>query len=294
MTIGGSNSSLSIDWRSFFGGDDTFSGVGFPNGSTIDGGPGQDTVKYESRSSADATIKKIGNSVQVTTFGMTDSLISVEKVQFADKTVDLGVGTPTVPTAPAPSPAPTTDLTVLDTSTGKPIVALSQLYTGPVAGLQHQYINITSDSLNLTAATDNWFLHSGPGIDAIAAHGGTNVLDGGTGSNFLVGGSGTDTFFVDARGASADIWSTMVNFHSGDSATVWGINAADFNLQWQDGQGAAGYTGLSLHAVNLGGPAVALTLAGFSPGDMASGRISARFGTDAASGSSFLYIHANS
>ena len=42
----------------------------------------------------------------------------------------------------------------------------------------------------------------------------------------------------------------MANFHGGDSATVWGITAADFAVQWADGQGAAGFTGLTLHATN--------------------------------------------
>jgi serralysin len=66
-------------------------------------------------------------------------------------------------------------------------------YTGPVAGITDEYIRITSDSLNITALSDNVFLHNGSGTDALVASGGTNVLDGGTGSNFLTGGSGTDT-----------------------------------------------------------------------------------------------------
>ena len=42
-------------------------------------------------------------------------------------------------------------------------------------------------------------------------------------SNFLVGGvlinHTIDTFFVDDRGPTSDIWSTVDNFHSGDAAT---------------------------------------------------------------------------
>jgi serralysin len=74
------------------------------------------------------------------------------------------------------------------------------------------------------------------------------VLDGGTGSNFLSGGSGTDTFFVDDRSASADIWSTVSGFHAGDAATIWGVAPQDFGLAWMDGQGTPGFTGLTLHA----------------------------------------------
>ena len=52
------------------------------------------------------------------------------------------------------------------------------------------------------------------------------MLDGGDGSNFLTGGklgSGTDTFFLDARNASANIWSTVSNFHAGDAVTLFGF-----------------------------------------------------------------------
>ena len=78
-------------------------------------------------------------------------------------------------------------------------------------------------------------MHSGGGEDAIAVASGTNVLDGGTGSNFLTGGSGTDTFFVDDRGPTADIWSTVNGFHAGDAATIWGVAPQDFTLSWVDG-----------------------------------------------------------
>ena len=80
-----------------------------------------------------------------------------------------------------------------------PCRRLGNRTAGPVSGIQYDYINITSDSLNISASTPNWFIHSGSGNDAIAASSGINVLDGGTGSNFLTGGSGTDTFFVDDR-----------------------------------------------------------------------------------------------
>ncbi len=176
--------------------------------------------------------------------------------------------------------------------------ATGQPYTGPVSGIQYEYINITSDSLNISASTPNWFIHSGSGTDAIAASSGINVLDGGTGSNFLTGGSGTDTFFVDDRGPNADIWSTVNNFHSGDAATIWGVTPSDFNLSWVDGQGATGYTGLTLHATAAGVPTASLTLVGFNSADMTDGKLSVSFGTTAASGgvpgSAYMYVHANS
>jgi Ca2+-binding RTX toxin-like protein len=174
------------------------------------------------------------------------------------------------------------------------MVAVGDAYTGPVAGLQHQFINITSDSLNITASSPNWFIHSGSGDDALAVSSGTNVLDGGAGSNFLTGGTGKDTFFVDDRGATADIWSTVVNFHAGDSATVWGVTPQDFTLSFVDRQGMGSFTGLTLHATAAGKPTASLTLAGFSQADMHSGRLSVQFGTDTASRSAFMFIHGNS
>jgi Ca2+-binding RTX toxin-like protein len=181
-----------------------------------------------------------------------------------------------------------------DTTTGAAASGSTQPYTGPVQGLQNEYINVTSDHLNISCSTDDWFIHSGGGDDAIAVHGGSNVLDGGTGSNFLTGGTGTDTFFVDDRGASSDIWSTVVGFHAGDSATIWGVTPRDFGLDWADGQGAAGFTGLTLHATAASKPTASLTLAGYSQADMANGRLSVSFGNDPASGSAYMSIHANS
>jgi probable HAF family extracellular repeat protein len=192
---------------------------------------------------------------------------------------------------PQQAPADPPPLSVFDTSTQSQVTAAGTPYSGPVAGLQNQYINTSSDSLNVTATTPGWFIHTGSGTDAISTSSGTNVLDGGTGSNFLTGGTGTDTFFVDDRAASSDIWSTVVGFHQGDSATIWGVTPQDFSLDWVDGQGAAGYTGLTLHETKPSAPTASLTLAGYSQADIASGRLTVQFGTDTASGSSYMYIH---
>jgi Ca2+-binding RTX toxin-like protein len=202
--------------------------------------------------------------------------------------------TPPVAASPPPSITPPAAIAAFDTTTNQPVAAVGQAYTGPVPGLQNEYINITSDNLDITSSTPNWFIHSGSGDDAIAVSSGTNVLDGGTGSNFLTGGSGTDTFFVDDRAASADIWSTVVGFHAGDAATIWGVTPQDFGLAWVDGQGAAGFTGLTLHATATGRPTASLTLAGYSQADLGNGRLSVSFGTDSTSGSAFMFVHANS
>jgi Ca2+-binding RTX toxin-like protein len=123
---------------------------------------------------------------------------------------------------------------------------------------------------------------------------GINVLDGGTGSNFLVGGTGTDTFFVDDRGPTSDIWSTVSNFHAGDDLTVWGINQSDFTLSWVDGQGATGFTGLTMHATAAGKPIASFTLSGFTTADRSNGKLTISLGTDPTSGSAYMVVHDNS
>ena len=193
------------------------------------------------------------------------------------------------PPAAAAPVSSTEGIAALDTSTDQPIPVVSQAYTGPVVGLQNEYIEITGDSINISVSTPNWFLHSGSGNDAIAASSGTNVLDGGTGSNFLVGGSGSDTFFADARGATAPIWDTIVNFHPGDSVTIWGVTAADFTFHFADNMGAAGYTGLTLTATAPSKPTVSVTFAGLTMADLNVGTLTETFGT--IGGSVYTYVH---
>jgi hypothetical protein len=188
-------------------------------------------------------------------------------------------------------------LSVFDTTTGQPLSASAQSYSGPVTGLTSEFITVTTDSLNVAVSTPNWFIHTGGGKDAIAVSSGTNVLDGSTGSNFLTGGSGDDTFFVDDRGPTSDIWSTVNNFHAGDAATIWGVTPSDVDLSWVDGQGATGYTGLTLHATAAGVPTASLTLVGFTSADLTNGNLTVTYGitaaTDGVPGSTYMYVHAN-
>ena len=202
------------------------------------------------------------------------------------QSINVSVQLPNPPFPPPSTPANFTitdesdNPTVTDTSAGQP-------YNGPVAGLSSQLIDITPDKLNITADVPNVFIHSGSGEDAlnVAATGGTNVLDGSTGSNFLVGGSGDDTFFVDDRvnapttpPGGTGIWSTVVGFHSGDSVTVWGVTPQDFNVTTADNMGTAGFTGLTWDFAG-GGTDAKLTLAGYSSANLSSLNVS--FGTTA-------------
>ena len=178
-----------------------------------------------------------------------------------------------------------------DTSTGQDSSPQPTPYSGPVAGLADQYINLTTDNLNLTGYGPNQFLHSGSGEDAIQVTAGNNVLDGGTGSNFLVGGTGHDTFFTDDRAATSAIWDTLVNFHAGDAATLFGVTQAGFSFDWENGQGASGYTGLTLHATAPGRAEASVTLSGYTTAALTNGQLTISFGT--VGGSPYMYIHGN-
>jgi hypothetical protein len=124
-------------------------------------------------------------------------------------------------------------------------------YAGPVSYLQAEYDYAGTGNVVIGARVANVFIYSGPGDDALAAIAGSNVLDGGTGSNWLVGASGadggTDTFFVQS-GAGQNTWDTLLNFHAGDTLTLWGFNAASGTANWSDGSGAAGYQGATITA----------------------------------------------
>lgn len=182
------------------------------------------------------------------------------------------------------------DIIAVDAATGLALPAVPGFYRGPVAGLERELLAIVAQNVTAIASGPGWFIHSGAGDDALRALAGRNVLDGGTGSNFLTGGSGADSFFLDARGQTVPIWSTLVDFGAGDDATLWGIAEATTALIWQEDAGAAGYTGLTLHAARPGLDFASLTLAGYTRADLDSGRLVAGFGFDAGSGSDYLYL----
>ena len=201
--------------------------------------------------------------------------------------------------APVPAPPSPPSFLISDGVTMQSSTSNGSVYTGPVAGLQRQLVMITPDNLAIAAAAPNAFIVTGAGNDAIdvSASNGNNVLDGGAGSNFLVGGTGNDTFFLDSRGAASAIWSTVSNFHAGDAATLWGITPQNTSLQWLDGLGAPGHTGLTLAVTAAGNPNANLTLAGYTTADLSNGRLSLAYGvtdpTPGLPGSQYLYIHAN-
>ena len=176
---------------------------------------------------------------------------------------------------------PPTTFHVVDTTKGTITDTDGDPFSGPVTGIDRQFIApVTKDNLNISSTTPNVFIHSSEGTDAIDVSGanGTNVLDGFTGTNFLVGGTGIDQFFVDDRDATADIFSTVKNFHTGDSATVWGITQAGFKIvTGNDVLPSA--PGLDFaFTSNTTGKNANLNIPGYTTADLTNGKLAVSFG----------------
>jgi serralysin len=201
------------------GGDDILAGDG--GADTLDGGPGNDTAVFAGPH-ADYAISVVGGIATVIGDGSTDTLIGVEKLAFADGTIDVpGAGAATV-----------TGTASNDVLTGTPGSDVLQglggddvLQGGP-----------GDDTLDGGAGTDNAFYASAPsgvtvslalqgqaqdthgagndtligienlygsafgdtltgddGANSILGNGGADVLNGAGGDDYLMGGPGNDT-----------------------------------------------------------------------------------------------------
>ena len=197
-----------------------------------------------------------------------------------DKTL-LGVlGFNISPAASSPSP-----VVVANTPPHSARRTHGPTHSGAAARLTHKTIPAESANVNAnvnaTADVRNAFIHCGHGnggVDVSAA-GGHKVVGGSGGRNFLAGGSGNDTFYVDDRGATSAIWSTLAGFHAGDTAKIWGVTQADFAIDWLNARGARGCTGLTGSFTAPGHPDVKVTLPGYTTADLSNGRLSVMFGT---------------
>ena len=194
----------------------------------------------------------------------------------------------------------TPSIAYTDTTTGVSATGASDIYTGPVSYLNHQFIWNSGDAVAIAATSANVFLHGGAADDALTAVAGSNVLDGGLGSNFLTGATGadggTDTFFVDGRGVG-ETWSTVNNFHHGDAITLWGFvdgTSTGFDTTTHQGSfvidGAAGYKGATIHSETNGagsGVNASFTISGLSVADAAA---KLTLSTGSVEGHAYLYI----
>lgn len=294
----GSPASLTLDHPETFGGL-----VNFADASIALAGLGQAT----GWNLADGVLSIFGSGDQVIdtlrlndgspgAAGLALSLDGQGRVLVTEGGAAPAGGTALAPHAPpaVPPVVPTQPpVAINDGLTGQPVAVPLQPYNGPVAGITRQVVATSPERLDIFANVPNLFIHTGAGDDAVQLNGGVNVVDAGAGSNFLTSGTGQDTFFVDLRGAVADIWSTVANFHSGDAVTLWGA-APPGPYAWSGGGGAPGATGLTLHERIGGGPGTAsLTLAGFANADLRNGRLAVSSGHDDASGSDYVRVQAN-
>ena len=242
----------------------------FNNSDDISGiGTRWDTVAFVGNGNG-GSLNFSASGAQVASVGFSGPYSSL-----ADFTIGQSAGTglqstTNIKTSVAATP---TRVFVNDQTTGVISQEAATPYSGPVSFLQYQYISFSPDNLVLAARVPNVFLHGGAGDDALQAIAGSNVLDGGGGSNFLIGATGADggkdTFYVDERGGSVT-WSTLVNFHVGDQATIFGFKQGVSTLPIVASDGAAGYTGVTIHS-EIGGAGTgvngSVTFAGVSLSD---------------------------
>lgn len=180
-------------------------------------------------------------------------------------------------TAPAAStssithfPLSPSNTILTSTATGTQTIAEVETYAGPVNYLQYQFIYDGTDALAMSAQTPNIFIKNVAGSAAVQLLSGQNVVDAGHGSNFLISGTGQDVFYLDARQLQPT-WDTIVNFHAGDIATIWGYQDGVSNYHWDDNAGAPGYTGrtLRLDITGAGQTQESVTFAGKTATDTA-------------------------
>lgn len=102
---------------------------------------------------------------------------------------------------------------------------------------------------------------------------------------------------MDDRNPTSPIFSTVVNRHSGDNVTVWGVNQADFRVIVLDNQGAVGAKGVDLIFTAPGHIDTSFVLAGYTSADLHNGRLSMSYGRTedlpGLPGSPYMTMHAN-
>ena len=201
------------------------------------------------------------------------------------------VGTTTTP----PSVLSTTDnFQVIDEANNTAFHTPGRPFTGTIAGVQNEYVNLNPTNLDVTAITPSAFIKTGDGNDTLASFFGRNVLDAGGGSNVMIGGVGKDTFLASVTDSSNNVVDLLKNFGVGDDAVIRGLSASDFSLNFNDTTGAFGKELQITATPNNGGPSATVAFAGYSTGDIASGRLTISFSQEQGSNTPFMLVHANS
>ena len=150
------------------------------------------------------------------------------------------------------------------TANGQQTVVSGQQYTGANSSITSEYVYDGTGTIAIATSTPNVYVDNLVGTVAVALASGQNVVDAGIGSNYLVSGSGNDSFYLDTR-SGVTSWNTIVNFHAGDVATLWGVQPA-MATRWDDLAGAVGSLGRTLRIDTLGNGSsgASLTFAGES------------------------------
>lgn len=236
---------------------------GLLGATTVQGFSAGDTIDL---ANATATIATVGGVSTVTSGGGTLDLGAAPAGSTFSLIGDAKGGTDVVLTSPPAADA----FQFTDVSTSSSGQATGSPYAGAIDYLQQQYISNSADDNAIRANTPNAFLEGSSGADALQVTAGNNVLQGDGGSNFLVGGmgadGGVDSFIVDGSGSAAT-WNTIVNFHEGDLVTLYGFHAGTSTMPFTASDGAAAYTGLTIHSETGGtgtGVNASLTFAGIS------------------------------
>jgi hypothetical protein len=152
-------------------------------------------------------------------------VVGIQAAIAADALANTSGTTP----APAPDNFRFTDLTVNVSSTTP-----GDVFKGAVAApeVKTQFIDLTPDTLNITAVSPNVFIKTDSGNDIVAANSGRNILSVGGGINTTIGGTGHDTTLADATKGLT--FASLLNFGSGDDVAMLGVNATDFTFTLTD------------------------------------------------------------
>ncbi|KAA0678610.1 reprolysin-like metallopeptidase [Roseomonas genomospecies 6] len=243
-------------------GDDTLAGGA--GDDLLDGGTGNDTALYGFPSSnAFVTGAPPGSGAELSVTGAegTDRLRGVERLVFTDRSI-------TRQEAAAALPRAEPDQRALVHDGARSYEVRMTPYSGPVAGLQNQFLGTASGEA-VIGSTRSDFMNLLGGNDAAQGANGNDVLDGGVGSNFLTGGAGLDTFFIDGRGEGVT-WSTVTDLQPEEWAVAWGWRDTTSKLTWEDLAGAGGYQGATarIDMDGNGGTDLSLTFSGRTPGGL--------------------------
>jgi hypothetical protein len=142
-------------------------------------------------------------------------------------------------------PLSPTQTVLTSTATGSSTYAQVETYAGAVDNVQTQFIYDGVAPLAIVAQQPGMLIRSRADATAVQLLGGNNVLDMRRGSSFLVSGPGNDVFLFDGN-QPQETWNTIVNFHTGDSATLWGFKAGTSTDWWDTNAGATNYQGPTL------------------------------------------------